>query len=65
MKAALETELKGPSQLRAQLLAELRKAELVSSGRGYSGGYWLAVAPNTVTVADISGIPTGATEARR
>jgi len=48
-----------PSRFLAQLLAELRRADLVSSGRGYSGGYWLAVAPATVTVADVVRIIDG------
>src|SRR4029079_14199776 len=43
-----------PSRFLAQLLAELRRAELVNSGRGYSGGYWLAVPPESVTGADIA-----------
>jgi len=48
-----------PSRFLAQLLAELRRADLVSSGRGYSGGYWLAVEPATVTVADVVRIIDG------
>src|SRR3954465_11120741 len=48
-----------PSRFLAQLLAELRRANLVSSGRGYAGGYWLAVEPATVTVADIAPVVHG------
>jgi len=48
-----------PSRFLAQLLAELRRANLVSSGRGYAGGYWLAVEPATVTVADIARVIDG------
>jgi len=48
-----------PSRFLAQLLAELRRAKLVSSGRGYAGGYWLAVQPASVTVADIARVIDG------
>jgi Rrf2 family protein len=48
-----------PSRFLAQLLAELRRAELVRSGRGYAGGYWLAVEPGAVTVADIARVIDG------
>src|SRR4051794_18868720 len=48
-----------PSRFLAQLLAELRRANLVNSGRGYAGGYWLAVEPATVTVADIARVIDG------
>lgn len=48
-----------PSRYLAQLLAELRRAELVSSGRGYAGGYWLAVPASDITVADIARVIDG------
>jgi Rrf2 family protein len=48
-----------PSRFLAQLLADLRRADLVRSGRGYSGGYWLAVAAADITVADIARVIDG------
>ena len=48
-----------PSRFLAQLLAELRRAHLVRSGRGYAGGYWLAVSPTEITVADIARVIDG------
>ena len=48
-----------PTRFLAQLLAELRRAELVSSSRGYSGGYWLAVPATQITVADIARVIDG------
>jgi Rrf2 family protein len=48
-----------PSRFLAQLLAELRRAELVGSGRGYSGGYWLVVPADKITVADIARVIDG------
>ncbi|HEY0518689.1 MAG TPA: Rrf2 family transcriptional regulator [Ilumatobacteraceae bacterium] len=48
-----------PSRFLAQLLAELRRAELVGSGRGYAGGYWLVVPPHQITVADIARVIDG------
>src|SRR4051794_41552978 len=48
-----------PSRFLAQLLAELRRANLVSSGRGNAGGYWLAVGPATVTVPAIARVIDG------
>jgi Rrf2 family protein len=48
-----------PSRFLAQLLAELRRAELVCSGRGYAGGYWLALPADQITVADIARVIDG------
>ena len=48
-----------PSRFLAQLLAELRRAEMVGSGRGYAGGYWLAVPAVDITVADIARVIDG------
>lgn len=48
-----------PARFLAHLLAELRRAELVSSGRGYAGGYWLAVPAAEITVADIARVIDG------
>ncbi len=35
------------------ILSDLRRAGLVASQRGSVGGYWLAVPPATITVADV------------
>jgi Rrf2 family protein len=48
-----------PARFLAQLLAELRRADLVASGRGYLGGYWLAVPAEQITVADIARVIDG------
>ena len=48
-----------PPRFLAQLLAELRRAELVGSGRGHAGGYWLAVPATDITVADIARVIDG------
>jgi Rrf2 family protein len=48
-----------PARFLAHLLAELRRAELVASGRGYVGGYWLAVPAEQITVADIARVIDG------
>lgn len=48
-----------PARFLAQLLAELRKAKLVASGRGYVGGYWLAVPAAQITVADVTRVIDG------
>ena len=48
-----------PSRFLAQLLAELRRAGFVGSGRGYAGGYWLAVPANQITVADVARVIDG------
>jgi Rrf2 family protein len=48
-----------PPRFLAQLLAELRRAELVGSGRGYAGGYWLAAPAADITVADIARVIDG------
>jgi Rrf2 family protein len=48
-----------PSRFLAQLLAELRKANLVASGRGYVGGYWLALPAEQITVADVMRVIDG------
>ena len=48
-----------PSRFLAQLLAELRRAEFVASGRGAAGGYWLAVPAEDITVADIARVIDG------
>jgi Rrf2 family protein len=42
-----------PFKFLENLLALLRRAGLVSSQRGSEGGYWLAVDPSTVSIADI------------
>lgn len=48
-----------PARFLAQLLAELRRANLVASGRGYVGGYWLAVPAEQITVADVARVIDG------
>jgi Rrf2 family protein len=42
-----------PTKFLENILAELKRAGIVSSRRGADGGYWLAVPADTVTVADI------------
>ena len=42
-----------PEQFLEQLLAALRRAEVVRSTRGAGGGYTLAAAPNQVTVGAV------------
>jgi len=48
-----------PARFLAQLLAELRRADLVASNRGATGGYWLAVPAADITVADIARVIDG------
>ena len=48
-----------PYRFLEQLLADLRRAALVSSSRGYSGGYWLAVPAAQITAADIARVIDG------
>jgi Rrf2 family protein len=48
-----------PARFLAHLLAELRKADLVASGRGYTGGYWLGRPAAQITVADIARVIDG------
>jgi Rrf2 family transcriptional regulator, cysteine metabolism repressor len=42
-----------PEQFLEQLLATLRRGEIIRSTRGASGGYTLATAPDKVTVGDV------------
>jgi Rrf2 family protein len=42
-----------PAKFLENILAELRHAGLVESQRGSDGGYWLAVDPKEITVADV------------
>jgi Rrf2 family protein len=42
-----------PAKFLENILADLRRAGLVSSQRGAEGGYWLARPADTVSVADI------------
>ena len=42
-----------PAKFLENILADLRRAGIVASQRGAEGGYWLAVAPDEVTVADV------------
>lgn len=42
-----------PARYLEGILAELRQAEIVRSRRGADGGYWLASAPDEVSMADL------------
>jgi Rrf2 family protein len=42
-----------PLKFLENILGELKHAGLVRSQRGTEGGYWLAQAPNEITIADI------------
>jgi Rrf2 family protein len=42
-----------PMKFLENILSELRRSGLVGSRRGTDGGYWLARAPQEITVADI------------
>ena len=42
-----------PPKFLENILSELRHAGLVESQRGSEGGYWLAVAPEKISIADI------------
>jgi Rrf2 family protein len=47
------TEQNIPVKYLENILSELRQSGIVRSQRGAEGGYWLAKAPDTVTIADI------------
>src|SRR2546421_8601055 len=42
-----------PMKFLENILSELRRSGLVGSRRGAEGGYWLARAPQAITIADI------------
>ena len=42
-----------PSKFLENILADLKRSQLVGSARGADGGYWLARSPDQVTMADI------------
>ncbi len=42
-----------PAKFLEAILAELRQAGLLNSRRGADGGYWLARAPEDISVADV------------
>jgi Rrf2 family protein len=42
-----------PVKFLENILLELRRAEIVGSQRGAEGGYWLARAPEEVSLADV------------
>ena len=48
-----------PVKFCENILAELRAAGIVASRRGSDGGYWLAVDPATVVVADLVRVVEG------
>ncbi len=48
-----------PMKFCENILSELRAAGVVASRRGAEGGYWLAMAPDTVHLADIVRIVEG------
>jgi len=47
------TEQDIPVKYLENILSELRQGGLVRSQRGADGGYWLAKAPDAITIADI------------
>ena len=47
------TEQHIPVKYLENILSELRQGGIVRSQRGAEGGYWLAKAPDQVTIADI------------
>jgi Rrf2 family protein len=54
LKGELIAQAQGiPLKFLENILAELKHAGLVRSQRGTDGGYWLARAPEEVTIADI------------
>jgi Rrf2 family protein len=42
-----------PMKFLESILSELRRAGIVGSRRGADGGYWLALPPNEIAVADL------------
>ena len=50
---AIASAQKIPLPFLENILAELRHSGLVHSKRGAEGGYWLAVDPGRVTIADV------------
>jgi Rrf2 family protein len=50
---AIATAQDIPVRFLGGILAELRRAGIVGSQRGSDGGYWLALAPEEVSVADV------------
>jgi Rrf2 family protein len=48
-----------PLKFLENILAELRHAGIVQSQRGAEGGYWLAVPPSEVTLADVIRVVDG------
>jgi len=42
-----------PMKFLESILSELRRAGIVGSRRGAEGGYWLALPPKDITVADL------------
>jgi Rrf2 family protein len=55
LKAAdIARESKVPLRFLSKILGEMREAGLVTSRRGYHGGYVFARDPRTVTVADLA-----------
>jgi Rrf2 family protein len=49
----IATDYSIPSQFLGQILQQLRAAGLISSSRGSSGGFRLALPPEQITVGDI------------
>ncbi len=49
----IATAQKIPSKFLESILVDLRHAGLVASQRGSEGGYWLALPPAEITVADV------------
>jgi Rrf2 family protein len=42
-----------PAKFLEHILADLKRAKIVSSARGADGGYWLARDPSLITIADV------------
>lgn len=51
-----------PAQFLVQILQQLKRAGLVNSTRGASGGYQLAQSPQEVTLADLLEVVEGASD---
>jgi len=61
-KMAAEHDI--PARFLVQILLELNRAGLVTSTRGAAGGYRLARPPETIDLAEITGVLEGTEEAR-
>lgn len=64
-KEALAEFLGVPPQYLAKQLQALSKVGIVATQRGASGGYWLAVAPDTLSLWDVTAAIEGTTPSFR